>query len=237
MEGSAVEKGLNLAVSDVIEWDVKNWSAALDYWVKKSIQNISNCTALEIGSRNGGLSLWLAMQGCKVICSDLAGPTDKAKELHQRYGIQDSVDYTSVNATEIPMDDNSLDLVVFKSVLGGIGYGNNIEAQIRAVNEMYRVLKPGGELFFAENLIASPIHKALRKRFVNWGDSWRYPSIFEIKEFLCNFSCVNYLTTGFLGNLGRSEGQRNLLGSIDSIFSNHIVPERWRYIVVGVARK
>ncbi|WP_139904503.1 class I SAM-dependent methyltransferase [Clostridium thermarum] len=232
-----MEKGLNLAVSDIIEWDVKNWSTALDYWLKESLQNLSTCTALEIGSRNGGLSLWLAMQGCRVICSDLEGPTDKAKELHQKYGVQDLIEYRSVDATDIPLEDNSIDLVVFKSVLGGIGYGNNKEAQIKAINEMYRVLKPGGELFFAENLIASPIHKALRKRFVNWGNSWRYPSISEIKEFLYNFSCVYYLTTGFLGTLGRSESQRNILGNIDSIFSNRIIPERWRYIVVGVARK
>lgn len=232
-----MEKTASIEINDIIEWDVKNWRIALDYWLKESFQKMTNCKALEIGSRNGGLSLWLAMQGCKVICSDLGGPTDKAMELHHSYGLQDCIEYSCIDATNILIDDNSLDLVVFKSVLGGIGYNNNKAAQAKAINEIYRILKPGGELFFAENLIASPIHKILRKRFVNWGDSWRYPSITEIKDFLAEFSCVNYLTTGFLGNLGRNETQRTLLGSLDSIFSNRIIPERWRYIVVGVARK
>jgi ubiquinone/menaquinone biosynthesis C-methylase UbiE len=224
-------------LKDIIEWDIRNWSKSLNYWLKESTLDLVNSTALEIGSRNGGLSLWLAKQGCKVTCSDVTGPSDKARHLHQKHGIHHLVEYRDIDATNIPYENEAFDIVVFKSVLGGIGYNNNKEAQCKAINEIYRVLKPGGELFFAENLVASPLHVMLRKYFTNWGSTWRYPTINEIEEFLNPFSYRNYFSTGFLAALGRNERQRNILGLIDNLCVNKIAPKRWKYIAVGLAKK
>ncbi|KPU45632.1 glycine/sarcosine/dimethylglycine N-methyltransferase [Oxobacter pfennigii] len=224
-------------IADIIEWDIKSWSPSLDFWTKESSRDFSCANALEIGSRNGGLSLWLAKQGCRVVCSDVNGPTEKARELHAKYRLNDLIEYSNIDATSIPYEDDYFDIIVFKSVLGGIGYNDNKEAQIKAVKEIYRVLKPGGELFFAENLTASPFHKVLRDKFVRWGSTWRYVSIDEIKEFLGGFSHSKYLTTGFLAALGRSEGQRGILSTLDRIFLNKIVPDKWKYIIIGVAKK
>jgi hypothetical protein len=45
-------------IGDIVQWDVKSWSRALDYWESNidwsKIQN-----GLELGGREGGLSLWL----------------------------------------------------------------------------------------------------------------------------------------------------------------------------------
>lgn len=224
-------------ISDIMEWDVKSWSPSLDFWSRESSLNMSGINGLEVGSRNGGLSLWLARQGCHVVCSDVNGPTDKARELHTRYGLSGLVEYSNIDATNIPYEDNYFDVVVFKSVLGSIGGNNNKGAQIKAVDEIYRVLKPGGELLFAENLSASPMHRVLRERFVKWGRTWRYVSVDEVGEFLKRFSSVKYFTTGFLAALGRSEGQRNILCTVDKILANKVVPSRWRYIIVGIAKK
>lgn len=223
-------------LQDIIEWDVKNWSPSLDFWLKKSSLNLRNGNGLELGSRNGGLSLWLAMHGCSVVCSDLDGPTEKAKNLHQSYGISHLVEYKNINATEIPYEDHSFDVVAFKSILGGVGSFDNKEAQIRAIKEIHRVLKPGGELFFAENLVASPLHKALRRKFVTWGDRWRYPSIEEFNEFLQEFSQVHSISSGFIASFGRNESQRNVLASVDQVF-HRFVPDNWKYIMIGVAKK
>jgi hypothetical protein len=102
---------------------------------------------------------------------------------------------------------------------------------------MHKALKPGGELFFAENLIASPLHQFCRNRFVRWGSTWRYVSIQEMQQFLGGFSEVQYSTIGFAGAFGRSERQRDLLGRIDRLFFDRAVPEGWRYIIVGIAKK
>lgn len=223
-------------IEDIIEWDVKNWGSSLDFWNQKTSLNLENGYALELGSRNGGISLWLATKGCRVVCSDLSGPTEHARTLHDSYGVSHLIEYNNIDATDIPYDDNSFEVVTFKSVLGGVGSYNNKYAQKKAIKEIHRVLKPGGELFFAENLAASPFHQVLRKKFVNWGDRWRYPTIYEMNEFMEDFSEVHHMTKGFMASFGRTESQRNLLASVDKVF-HRMIPEQWKYIMVGVAKK
>src|SRR5262245_56122140 len=70
-------------LKDVIEWDVRNWSVALDFWLAHTAQNLLTRSALEIGSRNGGLSLWLALQGARVQATDIGPPTEAALKLHR----------------------------------------------------------------------------------------------------------------------------------------------------------
>jgi len=47
---------------------------------------------------------------------------------------------------------------------------------------------------------------------------------------------VRYITLGFLGAPGRNEQQRNVLGAIDRKL-DPVVPEGWRYVMIGIARK
>jgi SAM-dependent methyltransferase len=223
-------------LADIVEWDVANWACALPYWLQHSALRLGACQALEIGSRHGGLSLWLALCGADVVCSDLDGPTDLARQKHARYGVSSRVTYRDINALDIPYE-NTFDLVAVKSVLGGIGRDGHAERQHAAIEQMYRALKPGGELWFAENLTGSPLHRALRGRFVRWGTSWRYPSAGELTAFLQPFESIRCSTHGVLGALGRTERQRALLGRLDGLFVNALVPGSWRYIAFGVARK
>src|SRR6478609_10988283 len=80
-----------------IEWDVFNWSNALVHWsgIVKSLSK--DAKILCLGERNGGLSLWFALQGFRVTCSDFGGPTDAARELHRKYGISDFIEYADIN--------------------------------------------------------------------------------------------------------------------------------------------
>jgi SAM-dependent methyltransferase len=222
--------------ADILEWDVENWSAALDYWQQHSALTLSRSAALEIGSRHGGLSLWLALCGATVVCSDLNGPTAAAVRKHDRFGVSKSVTYERVDALNVQYTC-AFDLLIFKSVLGGIGHHGDVDRQRRAVAEMYKALKPGGELWFAENLVGSPVHRVLRDRFVDWAPRWRYVSMSELVAFLEPFTSVTCRTLGVLGTFGRSERQRAVLGRIDKLVVNALVPPSWRYIAVGVARK
>ncbi len=223
-------------IKDIIEWDQMNWSHALYYWKKNATIPLEKSFALDLGARNGGLSLWLASQGARVVCSDLTGPTNQAKELHRNYKVENKISYTEIDATSIPYKDE-FDIVLFKSMLGGIGRNDKKELQLATIKEIYKSLKPGGELFFAENLRASPIHQFFRKKFIRWGSEWRYVSIQEMKEFTVLFSNFKYKTVGFLGAFGRTEWQRMVLGILDKSIFNFIVPKSWRYIIIGIARK
>jgi SAM-dependent methyltransferase len=241
MDKADVERigaGLNrdLRLVDTIQWDVRNWSIAIRFWETHTSVDLSNSLALEIGSHHGGLSLWMAQHGAHVVCSDLNGTTHNAGELHTKHRVTELISYESIDATNIPYKDR-FDIVFFKSVLGGIGLNDSKERQSRAVNEMHRALKKGGELFFAENLVASPFHRIFRRRFVKWGTEWRYVTIDEMNEFLAPFSKVKYRTIGFLGALGRTERQRAVLSWFDKHLISLLVPKSWRYIIAGVATK
>jgi len=222
-------------LAEFVEWDVRNWSAALDFWSTHTELDLSRCSALELGSRNGGLSLWLALQGARVVCSDVQAPGPAVRERHQARGASRLMRYESIDATNIPYEDE-FDLVVFKSVLGALGRGG-AQSQAQAVRQMHAALKKGGELFFAENLTASALHRFLRRKYVRWGRSWRYVSVAEMVEFLAPFSKVQFRTLGFAGAFGRGAGGQNLLGILDKTILNHVIPENWRYIIVGVAKK
>jgi SAM-dependent methyltransferase len=220
---------------DIIQWDIKSWSKALSYWeIKIDWDKVEN--GLELGGREGGLSLWLALKGKAVVCSDLNDVQKTSEPLHIRHNVSSLIKYQDIDATTIPYE-NYFDIIVFKSIIGGIGRNDNFEIQQKVFKEIYKALKPGGKLLFAENLIASPFHQMLRKRYVNWGGSWRYVSFKEIKEFLKDFSTFDIKTTGLLGTFGRNESQRNLLSTIDQLILNKFSPDSWKYICYGVAQK
>jgi SAM-dependent methyltransferase len=223
-------------IQDVMEWDVVNWSKALQYWDRSLDLDLSNCIALELGSRRGGLSLWMAVKGARIICSDLESPESKAGNLHKKHGVVHRIRYESINATDIAYE-NYFDIILFKSVLGDVGREGHKEMQARAIEQIYRALKPGGKLLFAENLAGTSIHQFLRRSYVNWGAYWRYLTVEETKQLCGNFKSFKFITRGFLGSFGMNEMQRQILGRIDSLFFDGILPDRMKYILIGVAEK
>ena len=222
-------------LKEIIQWDVRAWSKAIAYWEKNiDWQNIHS--ALDLGAREGGLSLWLAQKGISTLCSDYSNTKEKATPLHSKHSLSSNIDYQDIDATNIPFE-NHFDLIIFKSIIGGIGKGDNIEIQKRVFDQINKALKPGGVLLFAENLTSTRIHKKLREIHNKWGDYWRYISVSELGYLLKSFSSYEVHTTGVLGTLGRSEKQRNFLTRIDEITLNHIAPSKWHYIGYGIAKK
>ena len=140
----------------------------------------------------------------------------------------------ALNALEIPYAEK-FDVVFFKSILGSIGACDRKDKQVKAINEMHKAVKNNGELWFAENLTASPFHKYFRKKYIKWGNTWRYVTIEEMKEYLSVFSKVKYTTVGFLGCFGRTPIQKSLLGKLDRCIADKLVPQTWRYIIIGIA--
>ena len=57
----------NELIKDIIGWDIKSWSKALVYW--NSVVDWSKIQqGLELGGREGGLSLWLGLKGVSTSC-------------------------------------------------------------------------------------------------------------------------------------------------------------------------
>lgn len=222
-------------LKDIITWDIVNWSKALDYWTKNVNLKEKNLRCLELGGRNGGLSLWLALNENSVLCSDLESPEKFAFELHKKYKCNTRINYQSIDATKIPFD-NYFDIITFKSILGGISRNNENELKKKTIDEIYKALKPGGKLLFAENIEASFIHKFFRHKFVNWGSEWNYLKYNEIESLFSSYKSIKYTTVGFWGAFGRNETQRIILGYFDKIFEK-LVPISMRYVTIGIAEK
>lgn len=219
-------------LEDIIQWDIENWSKALPFW-ETFLPNRKDLRVAAFGEREGGISLWLALKGYDVECSDYNADLQPAKDLHRKYKVESRVNYSKQNITSIQFNDEFFDVVVFKSVIGALG---DKALQDKAFKELYRVLKPGGLLIFAENLQATRLHKFARKKFTNWGHRWRYIKVDETKEMLADFSEVHFKSQGFLATFGRSEEQRKRISRIDKPVSK-IIPNSWSYILFGACIK
>ena len=71
------------AVADIVGWDIVNWSRALRFWDAHLGERGTSASCLELGSgAKGSLSLWLALRGNRVLCSDLGGVPEATRRTH-----------------------------------------------------------------------------------------------------------------------------------------------------------
>jgi len=215
------------------EWDTISWSRAMNIWHKHLELNKGN-HALEIGGRRGGLSLMLAKEySMKVVCSDLNNSKKIAKSLHQKYETDHEIEYAVIDCMRMGYNDNTFDVVIFKSVIGALG---TFENQSISFQEINRVLKPKGVLLFAENLECTIFHAYLRRIFNPWKSYWRYPKLNEINLFLKDFTFIEIKTTGFFACFSSFKFINIFLGYLDFVIDK-ILPKKNRYIVYGAAIK
>ncbi|MBL7849448.1 MAG: class I SAM-dependent methyltransferase [Cyclobacteriaceae bacterium] len=229
-------------IHDIIEWDVNVWAQCLAVWTPTLQQfDVMNTRVLCIGERNGGLSLWFALLGFQVVCSDIKPPSVRAKELHAKYNVQDRIQYEQLDVFRLPFGKDSFDIVAAKSVLGGLKFhyqdrgSRTLENQYRAVAEIRRILKTGGVFLSAENLQGSPLHMLLH-RDRRLRRNWRYLSLEEYRYLFSDFRSFDFVPFGFLSFGGKS----SLFSWIINVVNKTAIvflPKRWCYVGGGVASK
>jgi SAM-dependent methyltransferase len=109
------------------------------------IPDTSSMKILELGCGIGYQSAMLAKASKQVIATDLPGESLQdhapgmaaAARLHQKLNIH-NVELIPCSAEELPFEDSSMDMVFSSHVL------EHIPDQKKALDEIYRVLKPGG---------------------------------------------------------------------------------------------
>jgi SAM-dependent methyltransferase len=224
-------------LKDIIEWDVLNWSRALAFW-DKTLHKFDPATAktLTLGERGGGISLWLALKGYQVVCTDRDGVQETAKPLHERYRVAERIHYKSIDAFHIPYDNDSFDIVACKSVIGGLksNYSDpstrTLESQSNAMDEINRVLKPGGCWLGAENLRGSTVHQWIRKRAKGDKLGWRHLAMEEWPHLLRSFSRYEVHCFGLVPTLSGHDWLNRVSYGINCAL-NPLTPQDWNYIV------
>lgn len=220
-----------------MEWDVGNWWRAITFWeFFYDPVNVKGKKVLDIGGRNGGISLYWALKGADVTCSDIeAGGFRHAKSLHEKYGVAARVKYEVVDATDISYEDE-FDIVCFKSVMGGVGYGDNFMRQRCMMGNIEKALKKGGMCFFVENAKGTGLHQFMRTHVRMWGGVWRYIGVDEIVTLAEGFSEVHFATYGFLGLFRIGRISSVILSGVDVGLDRFLKPQS-RYIVSCVMKK
>lgn len=230
-------------LKDIIEWDIINWSKALKYWQPfvDKVKEKKDAKVLTLAERKGGLALWLGSQGVKNICSDYGAPYPIAHELHEKHGVKDLIEYADISIFEIPYPDNTFDLICCKSVIGGLKFDYNdtstrtLDNQKKALDEILRVLKPGGVFLGAENMEGSWFHKMIRNS-KGKQHGWRYLKPDELPYLFEGYSNVNLKYYGLAGTLWPVNAINNIAGAFDSVLSP-IMPKSSKYISFIVATK
>ena len=223
---------------DFVGWDVPTWSAAIEYWDRllAAHPKKEHERGLELGARRGGLSLYLAARrGVNMVCTDLKNPEQWARPQHEAFGLARQIVWEPANALALAYPDASFDFVIFKSLLGEIGTTDKPHNKRLMLAEVHRVLKPGGVVLFAENMVASRLHVLARSAFRTWGKNWGYTTIPETRELFAAFAELHYETTGFLVAFAPARLKR-MVREIDRKL-DPFLPENSRYVIYGSAVK
>jgi len=228
------------SVADVIGWDVRTWGRAVEAWERALARAPEGpLDVLEVGAGPGGPSLWLALKGHRVVTSNVSGTREQAAPLHERYGVADRIEYRDLDLTrELPYRD-AFDVVVFKSVLGGLGGADPALPGV-ALDEIRAALRPGGILLWAENLRGNWLHRAARTLAyrIRRVPIWQYLALRRLRELLgSRFAEVELHVGGVLAVLGTSEAARDRLARADQALFDRIVPASWHYMAYGCARR
>jgi SAM-dependent methyltransferase len=136
-------------LAPVDEFHIRGRAATLE--LARAAGLDENKRVLDVGSGLGGTSRCLAREfGCRVTGIDLTEEYCRAAAmLSAKVGLADLVDYRQGDATNLPFDDASFDVVWTEHV------AMNIPGKHRLYQEMHRVLKPGGTLAIYD-ILAGP---------------------------------------------------------------------------------
>lgn len=221
-------------LNEAISWDVVNWSKAVAFWEDKLPEHLKGLRVLELGcGTNGGLTLWFAYRGAGVVCSGYGGVPPEPKAIHRKHSLVAGIIYENINALAIPYE-NKFDIICFKSMLGGIERDAGPGAAALVIAQIHKALKPGGKLLFAENLVATPLHSFLRKAFGAGKNKWHYFTIEEINSLAADKFEAESKMFGVTGLFGYSEPVRRILGNLDTMIFEKVLPKSVRYIYAGV---
>jgi SAM-dependent methyltransferase len=225
-----------------IGWKVASWSRAMREAFRHLPADLGGKTLAELGVGPAGLNLFLGGLRCRLLCLDRRLDfSTESRALHRRHGV--ACEHVLTDARRLTFPPASLDVVVMKSVLGGVHSEFGREGALACIASVRDVLKPDGVLIALEQLKGDPMTRWLR-RIKYPTRRWHY---FEVAEFtpgtsvslLEGFARVetraltvtSHSAEDWLGH--RSPIVRAAVG-LDRLIEP-VVPPNWRHLISVVA--
>jgi ubiquinone/menaquinone biosynthesis C-methylase UbiE len=161
-------KGMAMEGS-IARWYAKNTKGNIDQyknWAKKVAENINEGnTVLEVAPGPGYLSIELAKLGnYKITGMDISETfVEIAQTNAEKAGV--TAKFVHGDASNMSFDDETFDFIVCTSAF------KNFTKPIMALNEMYRVLKPGGKALIID-LRSDASRESINDHVENMGLNW-----------------------------------------------------------------
>lgn len=155
-------------------------------WILSQLGDVRGKRVLELGSGAGEGAVYLALKGAHVVASDLSpGMLEVVRNVAARFGTTVS---TVVQSAEdlSACDDESVDIV----------YGANVMHHVdiaRCLNEVLRVLKPGGRAAFWDPVAYNPVINRYRRMATSVRTEGEHPlRCRDLELFRLRFSHVEH---------------------------------------------
>lgn len=136
-------------------------SNLLGPWVIKTAHSIMKhlpTDAVDLGCGGGFISNQLAKAGIKTVGIDLS---DASLKIAAKHDLTKSVDYRLGDITDVPLKNDSCDIVTCCDVI------EHVNEPQKIINESFRILKPGG-LFFFHTFNRTWLAHLVVIKFVEW---------------------------------------------------------------------
>ena len=125
-------------------------------FILRQLGDVRGKYLLDLGCGAGENSVYFAMKGANCVASDYSpGMVDVALKLAEKNGVQ--VAGKVINAMDIDYPDNTFDIVYASNLL------HHIPDPKITIQEIHRVLKPGGKMCFWDPLKHNPVINVYRR--------------------------------------------------------------------------